>query len=144
MSIAEFVEERQAQKCSGQLSIKHSLSSYDYLDCAKTYNLEVCSDDSEFNDNYVWSLSNPYSNGFYEEHEQSASINNPKVILTPSEDTKSCTVTIDPSNIFRTACSITVYVWNAENSIDDCNIERDECLRQTAKISVSAIYVFKK
>ena len=69
---------------------------------------------------------------------------NMKVTLVPSLDTRSCTVTVDPDSLFRTASSITVYVWNADNPAETDDFESSTEERRTSKISVSEIYVFKK
>ncbi len=60
-------------------------------------------------------------------------MNSPKVTLEPAPDTKSCTVTVDPDNLFKTAGSITVFVWAADNPSE-----------AAAQICVSEMYVFKK
>ncbi len=130
MSIAEFVEQELAG--TGQLNLTQRLPVSDYLDGKKTYNLEVSTgDDSE--QYYGWSLTNPYSNGFCAVHQKPASMNSPKVTLEPAPDTKSCCVTVDPDNLFKTAGSITVFVWTADNNDNE-----------SAQICVSEMYVFKK
>jgi len=143
MSIAEFNEKELTEKCGNQFSLKDRLPAYDYLDSVKTYSLKAYSDSSE-NSTFSWSLSNPYLNGYFEVHDQPVSINNPEVRLKPSSDTKSCDVTIDSCNIFRTSSLITVYVWNTDNSAGENNMETASCLRQSAKVSVSEMYIFKK
>ncbi|MBO6100138.1 MAG: hypothetical protein J6P07_02240, partial [Spirochaetaceae bacterium] len=111
----------------------------------KTYNLEICEDeDCDGTENYMWSLVNPHSNSFCAVHEKPVSINNPKVTLSPGLDTRSCTVTVDPGSLFRTASSITVYVWNAGDPDEADDFEGSAEARRTSKISVSEIYVFKK
>lgn len=144
MSITEcFTNE--LSKCKKQLNIRKNMPSYDYLDGVKTYNLEICEDEnSDVTENYMWSLVNPHSNDFCEVHEKPVSMNNPKVTLVPSLDTRSCTVTVDPGSLFRTASSITVYVWNADDPAEMYDFEGGAEERRTSKISVSEIYVFKK
>lgn len=144
MSITEcFTNE--LPECKKQLNIRKNMPSYDYLDSVKTYNLEICEDEnSDGTENYMWSLVNPHSNGFCEVHEKPVSMNNPKVTLVPSLDTRSCTVTVDPGSLFRTASSITVYVWNADEPAEMYDFEAGAEERRTSKISVSEIYVFKK
>ena len=144
MSITEcFTNE--LSKCQRQLVIRKNMPSYDYLDSVKTYNLEICEDeDCDGTENYMWSLVNPHSNSFCAVHEKHGSINNPKVTLSPSLDTKSCIVTVDPGSLFRTASSITVYVWNAGDPDETDDFEGGAETRRTSKISVSEIYVFKK
>ena len=144
MSITEcFTNE--LSKCKKQLNIRKNMPSYDYLDGVKTYNLEICEDEnSDGTENYMWSLVNPHSNSFCEVHEKPVSMNNPKVTLVPSLDTRSCTVTVDPGSLFRTASSITVYVWNADEPAEMYDFEGGAEERRTSKISVSEIYVFKK
>ena len=144
MSITEcFTNE--LPKCKKQLTIRKNMPSYDYLDSVKTYNLEICEDgDCDGTENYVWQLVNPHSNGFCAVHEKPVSMNNPKVTLSPGIDTKSCTVTVDPGSLFRTASSITVYVWNADEPAEMYDFEGAAEERRTSKISVSEIYVFKK
>ena len=144
MSITEcFTNE--LSKCQRQLVIRKNMPSYDYLDSVKTYNLEICEDeDCDGTENYMWSLVNPHSNSFCAVHEKPVSINNPKVTLSPGLDTRSCTVTVDPGSPFRTASSITVYVWNAGDPDEADDFEGSAEARRTSKISVSEIYVFKK
>ena len=144
MSITEcFTNE--LSKCKKQLNIRKNMPSYDYLDSVKTYNLEICEDEnSDGTENYMWSLVNPHSNCFCEVHEKPVSMNNPKVTLVPNLDTRSCTVTVDPGSLFRTASSITVYVWNADEPVEMYDFESGAEERRTSKISVSEIYVFKK
>ena len=101
-------------------------------------------EDCDGTENYMWSLVNPHSNGFCPVHEKPVSMNNPKVTLAPSFNTRACSVTVDPGSLFRTASSITVYVWNAGSPADMYGFEDSAEERQTSKISVSEIYVFKK
>ncbi|MBO4440123.1 MAG: hypothetical protein J5798_12330 [Spirochaetaceae bacterium] len=144
MSITEcFTNE--LPKCKRQLTIRKNMPSYDYLDSVKTYYIEICEDeDCDGTENYMWSLVNPHSNGFCPVHEKPVSMNNPKVTLAPSFNTRACSVTVDPGSLFRTASSITVYVWNACDPAEMYDFEGGAEERQTSKISVSEIYVFKK
>ena len=116
MSLTECLINELVEKSQGELNITQPLPSSEYLDSAKTYTIAACtSDNPEKTENLVWSLANPQSKSFCEVHEKAASMNSPKITLTPSEDTRSCSVTIDPANPFRTSASIMVYVWNTDS-----------------------------
>lgn len=114
MSIAEFVEQELSGNGTRLLNFTQRLPVSDYLDGKKTYNLEVCADKGTEH-SYGWSLTNPYSTDFCPVHQKTASMISPKVTLEPSADTKSCSVTVDPDNLFKTAGSITIFVWAEEH-----------------------------